>query len=147
MLFINQNFDLMKKAKFSLVLTGVMFFLFVGVQGVNAQSFQIDEGDALTVKDMDVDGVDLVVNGEAIVILNAAIKSLDAGNTVVEEANAAARQSYYEFLLTELEQGASVDALLPTTGYDLYMIVSRFQESMGLDQQEIYDETVQLLIN
>ena len=135
----------MKKAKFSLVLSGVLFFLLVGIQGVSAQSVSMDDGSALSSKDTYVGDVNLVDNGDAMNILTNAIKTMDYGNSVNEEANASARVSYYQLLLNELEGGSSIDEALPASNYDLYVIVNRFSCDMGLDQQVIYDETVGLL--
>lgn len=145
MLFINQNFDLMKKANFSLVVASVMFLLFVGVNSVSAQGsfFQND----ITHKDMNIDGIQLVDVDDAIQILSAEYKDLyqETPASDAAEANQSARLAYYEFLLENLHAGAGVGDVLPNSAGVLIGITSRYDQSAGVDPVAIYDETVQFL--
>jgi hypothetical protein len=144
MLFNNQNFDLMKKANFSLVVASVMFFFFAGVSAVSAQT---SWESPLSAKDMDISGITLVSVDDAMLILTSAYKTLVAtpAGTAAAEANQAARLAYYQYLMNALDNGQGIGDVLPYSQNNLLLITSRYQASIGVDPVAIYDETVQML--
>ena len=145
MLFINQNFDLMKKTNFSLVFAGVLFMFFLGVQNVSAQYAGYAAPSDFHPKDMDVSDVDFQDIGNAQVLLEGAVKDLDGyqGQSAEDEANGAARHAYYSFLLASVESGSGVGDVLPNSFFELLTIINRYE--IAVDPQAVYDEAVDLL--
>ena len=143
--FINQNFDLMKKTNFSLVLSGVLFLFFFGVQNVSAQYAGYAAPSDFHPKDMDVTDVDFLDVSTAQTVLEITIKNLsdDQGNSATEEANIAARHAYYSFLLANVEAGSGIGDVLPNSFFDLMTIINRYD--IAVDPNAVFDEAVQLL--
>jgi hypothetical protein len=137
----------MKKANFSLVLSSLIFLLFIGVQSVSAQN-SLANSDVLEGKAFDVSDVDFVDIDDAMAILNSSIKNLGIslpGLNTTMEANTTARMAYYDYLAVEIEATGNVEEVIPNSVPALYQIVGRYQQDLGIDAEAIYTEVVALL--
>ena len=138
----------MKKANFSLVLTAMVFFMFLGVQSFAQNASEIDN--PLTNKVLSTNGVSLVSDIEAIDILSAEYKSIsqnleDFTTTANEEATVVSRLEYMEYLIGEIMSGAGVKATLEQSGNALETIISKYNASVTLNSEAIYLDTRALL--
>lgn len=140
----------MKKANFSLVLTSLVFLLFLGVQSVSAQA-SLDSNAPLDSKVivMTVNDATLVSEAEAIEILSGEMKTLqqlDQGQLgATAEAKNSVRVAYYDAVLTSLIAGAGLNDALAASSTDLLRIINRFKASLGISAVTIFQETVGLL--
>lgn len=138
----------MKKANFSLVLTAMVFFMFLGVQSFAQNASEIDN--PLTNKVLSTNGVSLVSDVEAIDILSAEYKDVSANMndysaTNFQEATTTAKLAYYKYLLSEIINGSGVKAALENSGQSLNEIVARYNPTIGVSTVTVYEDTVDLL--
>ncbi|MCB0626332.1 MAG: hypothetical protein KDC43_21040, partial [Saprospiraceae bacterium] len=142
--------DLMKKANFSLVLSSIVFLLFLGVSNLSAQTFASTLGLNAPIDDktLNVDDVTFVDVTEATVILSNQIKQIDqtmptSGN--YQEALNTTKVLYYTYLLDQITSSNSIIDVLPNSGQQLLSYIGRFKSTLGLDAEEIYLQVVALL--
>jgi hypothetical protein len=138
----------MKKMNHFLVSTSLLLFLFLGVQGLQAQTIApspVNEKDYTTVSQ----SVNLVAADAAINILVNEAKDLyqnmPSFTSALKEVEAVTKIEYYQYLIQELNTGADLGELLPKSAYQLYTIVSRHHPNTGVTTMGVYTDTVNLL--
>lgn len=149
-ILFNQNSDLMKKANFSLVLSSIVFLLFLGVSNLSAQTYASTLGlDApFDDKVLNVDDVQFVDVTEATVILSDQIKLVGQNMPTTgnyQEALNTTKVLYYSYLLEQIANSNSIIDVLPNSGGELLQYIGRFKANLGLDAEEIYLQVVALL--
>lgn len=137
----------MKKANFSLVITAMVFFMFLGVQSF-AQTNELNNP-LSTTKVMSTNGVSLVSDIEAIDILSAEYKDVlsnieDYTATANLEAKTATKLEYMKYLIQEISAGSGVKASLENSANFLTQAVSKYKAGL-LDPETVYLETRALL--
>lgn len=139
----------MKKMNYFLVSASLLLFLFLGVQGLQAQTSTAPS--PVNVKDYTsaIQGANLVDADAAINVLKNEAKDLYQNmpnfTTALQEVKAVTKIEYYEYLVQELNGGAVLEELLPQSSYQLYTIVTRHNPSSGVTSIGVYTDTVELL--
>ena len=147
---LTKTSNLMKKANFSLVLTSLVFLLFLGVQSASAQaSLDTDAPLDSKVITMTVNDANLISEAEAIELLSGEMKNLqlaDQGQLgATAEVNSSVRIAYYDAVVTSLIGGAGLNDALSASTTDLLRIINRYKADFGISAVTIFQETVGLL--
>ncbi len=140
----------MKKMNFLLAVTSFFLFLFLGVQGLGAQTSltpsPFNQKDYVSVsKD-----VNYVNESDAINLLNNTAKdefqTLKAGNlTSVQESRSSVIVLYYDYLVQQLNTGEVIDELMTNSIPVLVRICDKYKPSSNIDPVDVYTDTVDLL--
>ena len=141
----------MKKEKLLLVLTSMAFLLLFGAVSSHAQGTLVGYQATLDAQDYDVSGVNFTNPNSAVETLKAELALLEAADpsnmTEVEEANHGVRMSYYPHLIEQVQVHNDVSVALPSSAGFLVARVDNYKPLLGINAQDIYQETVTLLSN
>ncbi len=140
----------MKKMNSLLVFASVFFFLFLVVEGVQAQNSTL-AGGLIEASEFKVDISNLVSESQAFSLLSAEYKDAslnmedvaDLGGSA--ETTAWVKVKYYEYLVETLGNGGNLQMLFPDSITKLREINDQFGVGYNIDLAAIYSEAVNLI--
>jgi hypothetical protein len=137
----------MKKMNYFLASASLLLFLFLGVQGLQAQTSIAPSPVNVKSYTQALQGVNLVAEDAAINVLTNEAKNLyqnmPSFNTA-EEIEAGTKIDYYQYLVDQLDQGAVLGELLPQSASHISAILARYQ-SPPVTVMNVYQDTLELL--
>lgn len=145
----------MKKVSFfrSLVGTAFLLFLFLGAQGLSAQSLSPQAVGVIDVTDKNspanLDNVQLVSSSEAVNILNEEIQNITqspAPNDDFQQNLNGLKVMYYKHLVIDISAQGDVKTSLEDSQDDLLRFYGMFpQGTLNVTPLQVYEETILLL--
>lgn len=145
----------MKKVSFfrSLVGTAFMLFLFLGTQGLSAQSLSPQAFGGITVTDKNspanLDNVQLVSSNEAVNILNEEIQAITSAQPPTddfEQIHNELKVMYYKHLVIDISAQGDVKTSLEDSQDELLQFYGSFPPgSLNVTPLQVYEETILLL--
>jgi hypothetical protein len=139
----------MKKMNYFLASASLLLFLFLGVQGLQAQTSIAPSPVNVKSYTQALQGVNLVAEDAAINVLTNEAKNLYQNmpnfTTASGEVEAVTKIEYYQYLVERLNQGELLGELLPQSAGEISTILSRHDQNTGVTTMGVYQDTVELL--
>jgi hypothetical protein len=138
----------MKKMNYFLASASLLLFLFLGVQGLQAQTSIAPSPVNAKTYVQALQGVNLVAEDVAINVLVNEAKDLYQNMpsfNASQEVEAVTKIEYYDYLVSELNQGAVLQEILPQSAGRISTILARHNPGSGVTTMGVYQDTVELL--